>query len=287
MKKYSLIICLLLCLTVLCSCATKQDIDTSSGAVSTITEKADTSTIATPDVSEDKEPTETQKKPSQAQESVENGKTQQTEESKSTITEKITEETDKPEKPKQTTSSESTVVSKPTTKPTEETTSKPTETEPPKETTESTVPEIVRPTGIEVAQRVIYYINQHRETQGSAKLTAGGAMVLSVGLAIQNFPEGAIISMPLRADGMSKPKAFLMGVLSGAAEPVGAILTILAAGLVIPAMPYLLSFAAGAMIYVVVEELIPEMSEGEHSNSGVLMFCAGFTLMMALDVALG
>lgn len=176
MKKCSLIICLLLCLTVLCSCATKQNIDTSSGAVSTITEKADTSTIATPDVSEDKEPTETQKKPSQAQESVENGKTQQTEESKSTITEKITEETDKPEKPKQTTSSESTVVSKPTTKPTEETTSKPTETEPPKETTESTVPEIVRPTGIEVAQRVIYYINQHRETQGSAKLTALSGM---------------------------------------------------------------------------------------------------------------
>lgn len=176
MKKYSLIICLLLCLTVLCSCATKQDIDTSSGAVSTITERADTSTVTTPDTSDDKEPTETQKKPPQAQESVENGKTQQTEESKSTITEKITEETDKPEKPNKTTSSESTVVSKPTTKPTEETTSKPTETEPPKETPESSVPEIVRPTGVEVAQRVIYYINQHRETQGSAKLTALSGM---------------------------------------------------------------------------------------------------------------
>ena len=176
MKKYSLIICLLLCLTVFCSCATKQNIDTSSGAVSTITEKADTSTVITPDTSDDKEPTETQKKPSQAQESVEDGKKQQTEESKSTTTEKITEETDKPEKPKQTTSSESTVVSKPITKPTEETTSKPTETEPPKETTESTVPEIVRPTGVEVAQRVIYYINQHRETQGSAKLTALSGM---------------------------------------------------------------------------------------------------------------
>lgn len=176
MKKYSLIICLLLCLTVLCSCATKQDIDTSSGAVSTITERADTSTVITPDTSDDKEPTETQKKPPQAQESVENGKTQQTDESKSTITEKITEETDKPEKPNKTTSSESTVVSKPTTKPTEETTSKPTETEPPKETPESSVPEIVRPTGVEVAQRVIYYINQHRETQGSAKLTALSGM---------------------------------------------------------------------------------------------------------------
>lgn len=168
MKKYSLIICLLLCLTVLCSCATKQDIDTSSGAVSTITERADTSTVITPDTSDDKEPTETQKKPPQAQESVENGKTQQTEESKSTITEKITEETDKPEKPNKTTSSESTVVSKPTTKPTE--------TEPPKETPESSVPEIVRPTGVEVAQRVIYYINQHRETQGFAKLTALSGM---------------------------------------------------------------------------------------------------------------
>lgn len=176
MKKYSLIICLLLCLTVLCSCATKQDIDTSSGAVSTITERADTSTVITPDTSDDKEPTETQKKPPQAQESVENGKTQQTEESKSTITEKITEETDKPEKPNKTTSSESTVVSKPTTKPTEETTSKPTETAPPKETPESSVPEIVRPTGVEVAQRVVYYINQHRETQGSAKLTVLSGM---------------------------------------------------------------------------------------------------------------
>ena len=102
-----------------------------------------------------------------------------------------------------------------------------------------------------------------------------------------NISEGAIISMPLRAGGMSKPKAFLMGVLSGAAEPVGAILTILAAGLVIPAMPYLLSFAAGAMIYVVVEELIPEMSEGEHSNVGTISFAGGFTAMMILDVALG
>ena len=122
---------------------------------------------------------------------------------------------------------------------------------------------------------------------GSALITAGGALALSLGIAIQNFPEGAIISMPLCAEGKSKGKAFLDGVLSGAVEPVGAILTILAAGLIIPAMPYLLSFAAGAMMYVVVEELIPEMSAGKHSNIGVVMFAAGFTLMMALDVALG
>lgn len=122
---------------------------------------------------------------------------------------------------------------------------------------------------------------------GSAAVTAGGALALSLGIAIQNFPEGAIISMPLYAQGKSKFKAFLDGTLSGAVEPAAAFLTILAAGLIVPAMPYLLSFAAGAMMYVVVEELIPEMSEGEHSNIGVLMFAAGFTLMMALDVALG
>ncbi|MCR4732535.1 MAG: ZIP family metal transporter [Lachnospiraceae bacterium] len=122
---------------------------------------------------------------------------------------------------------------------------------------------------------------------GSKAVTAGGALALSLGIAIQNFPEGAIISMPLHAQGQSKSKAFIGGVLSGAVEPVGAFLTILAAGLIVPAMPYLLSFAAGAMMYVVVEELIPEMSEGEHSNIGVMMFAFGFTLMMALDVALG
>ncbi len=122
---------------------------------------------------------------------------------------------------------------------------------------------------------------------GSTQITAGGALALSLGIAIQNFPEGAIISMPLHAEGRSKSKAFLDGVLSGAVEPAGAILTILLAGLIVPAMPYLLIFAAGAMMYVVVEELIPEMSEGEHSNIGVVMFAVGFTLMMALDVALG
>ena len=122
---------------------------------------------------------------------------------------------------------------------------------------------------------------------GSAEITTGGALALSIGIAIQNFPEGAIISMPLHAEGKTKVKAFRDGVLSGAVEPVGAVLTVLFAGLFVPAMPYLLSFAAGAMIYVVVEELIPEMSAGEHSNVGVVMFALGFTLMMALDVALG
>lgn len=122
---------------------------------------------------------------------------------------------------------------------------------------------------------------------GSTQITAAGALALSLGIAIQNFPEGAIISMPLRAEGMNKSRAFLGGVLSGAVEPLGALLTILAAGLVVPALPYLLSFAAGAMIYVVVEELIPEMSQGEHSDVGALTFALGFTLMMALDVALG
>ncbi|MBQ6554895.1 MAG: ZIP family metal transporter [Firmicutes bacterium] len=118
-------------------------------------------------------------------------------------------------------------------------------------------------------------------------MTSAAALALSIGIAIQNFPEGAIISMPLKAEGESKLKAFRDGVLSGVVEPVGAALTILAASRIIPAMPYLLSFAAGAMLYVVVEELIPEMSQGEHSNIGTLAFAFGFSLMMALDVALG
>ena len=122
---------------------------------------------------------------------------------------------------------------------------------------------------------------------GSAEISAGGALALALGIAIQNFPEGAIISMPLHAEGMSKGKAFLYGTLSGAVEPVGTVLTVLLSSLLVPAMPYLLSFAAGAMLYVVVEELIPEMSEGEHSNIGVISFAVGFSLMMALDVALG
>ena len=122
---------------------------------------------------------------------------------------------------------------------------------------------------------------------GASQITAAGALALSLGIAIQNFPEGAIISMPLRAEGRKKGRAFLGGVLSGVVEPIGAVLTVLAAGLVVPALPYLLSFAAGAMLYVVVEELIPEMSEGKHSNIGTVFFAIGFSLMMVLDVSLG
>ena len=122
---------------------------------------------------------------------------------------------------------------------------------------------------------------------GTAQITAAGALALSLGIAIQNFPEGAIISMPLRAEGMKKGRAFWGDVLSGIVEPIGAVLTILAAGIVVPALPYLLSFAAGAMLYVVVEELIPEMSQGQHSNVGTVFFAVGFSVMMVLDVALG
>ena len=122
---------------------------------------------------------------------------------------------------------------------------------------------------------------------GNAQVTAASALVLSLGIAIQNIPEGAIISMPLRAEGQSRGKAFAGGVLSGIVEPIGAMLTILATQLVIPALPYLLSFAAGAMLYVVVEELIPEMSQGRHSNIGTVLFAVGFSVMMVLDVALG
>ena len=122
---------------------------------------------------------------------------------------------------------------------------------------------------------------------GSTEITAAGALALSIGIAIQNFPEGAIISMPLRSEGMRSGKAFLGGVLSGVVEPLGAAATVAAAGVLTPVLPYMLSFAAGAMIYVVVEELIPEMSVGEHSNSGTVFFAVGFSLMMALDVALG
>ena len=115
---------------------------------------------------------------------------------------------------------------------------------------------------------------------GTAQITAAGALALSLGIAIQNFPEGAIISLPLRAEGMKKGRAFWGGVLSGIVEPIGAVLTVLAAGIVVPAFPYLLSFAAGAMLYVVVEELIPEMSQGQHSNVGTVFFAVGFSVMM-------
>lgn len=122
---------------------------------------------------------------------------------------------------------------------------------------------------------------------GNETITMTGALALSIGIAIQNFPEGAIISMPLCSEGMKKKKAFLLGSLSGAVEPIAALLTIFASSFIIPALPYLLSFAAGAMIYVVVEELIPEMSQGKHSNLGTIFFTLGFTTMLVLDVALG
>lgn len=137
------------------------------------------------------------------------------------------------------------------------------------------------PEGMAVGMIYAGYVTNPEE------ISLGSALVLSLGIAIQNFPEGAIISMPLRAEGMSKSKAFLCGTLSGIVEPIGALLTILAAQHIIAFLPYFLSFAAGAMLYVVVEELIPEMSQGRHSNLGTLFFAIGFTLMMALDVGLG
>lgn len=122
---------------------------------------------------------------------------------------------------------------------------------------------------------------------GSESISAAAALTLSLGIALQNLPEGAIVSIPLKSGGMKRGRAFGYGVLSGVVEPIGAIVTILLAQWVAPLLPYLLSFAAGAMLYVVVEELIPEMSEGEHSDLGTLFFAVGFTLMMVLDVALG
>lgn len=122
---------------------------------------------------------------------------------------------------------------------------------------------------------------------GETNVTMAGAIALSIGIAIQNIPEGAIISMPLRSHGVSKGKSFLYGILSGVVEPIGAILAIMLASLITPVLPYMLAFAAGAMMYVVVEELIPETSEGAHSNLGTIAFAIGFSLMMVLDVALG
>ena len=121
----------------------------------------------------------------------------------------------------------------------------------------------------------------------NAGITMAGAFALAIGIAIQNFPEGAIISMPLKSEGMSKTKAFLYGTLSGIVEPIGAIITILLTNAVVPMLPYLLAFAAGAMIYVVVEELIPESQAGEHSNIGTIGVAIGFVVMMILDIALG
>ena len=122
---------------------------------------------------------------------------------------------------------------------------------------------------------------------GESSVTMAGALALSLGIALQNFPEGAIISLPLRGEGNSRVKSFLLGTLSGAVEPAGAFLAIALAGIVTPILPYMLSFAAGAMIYVVVEELIPEASAGKHSNVGTIAFAVGFAIMMILDVALG
>ena len=122
---------------------------------------------------------------------------------------------------------------------------------------------------------------------GGTGVSQAAALALALGIAIQNFPEGAIVSMPLRAEGMPKGRTFLYGVLSGAVEPIASLITILAASAVVPVLPYFLAFAAGAMMYVVVEEMIPEMSEGKHSNWGTVAFAVGFVLMMILDVALG
>lgn len=124
-------------------------------------------------------------------------------------------------------------------------------------------------------------------TQSSSSVPATMAIALAIGIAIQNFPEGAIVSLPLRECGVKKGKTFWLGVLSGVVEPIGAGITLLFANIITPALPYLLSFAAGAMIYVVVEELIPEMTEGKHSHVGTIFFFVGFTMMMVLDVILG
>ncbi len=122
---------------------------------------------------------------------------------------------------------------------------------------------------------------------GSGNISATGALVLAIGIAIQNFPEGAIVSMPLRAEGMKKSRTFIYGSLSGIVEPIATLLTLLAAQAVVTVLPFLQAFAAGAMIYVVVEELVPEMSGGKHTNIGTISFSLGFVLMMILDVALG
>ena len=155
-------------------------------------------------------------------------------------------------------------------------------------------------TGLKKTTKLVLAVTLHNLPEGMAVgivyagwMYAGrgismmSALALALGIALQNFPEGAIVSMPLRAEGMPKGKTFLLGVLSGAVEPVGALLTLFAAGFFLPVLPYLLSFAAGAMFYVVVEELIPEMAQGNHSNIGTVSFAAGFVLMMIMDLALG
>ena len=155
-------------------------------------------------------------------------------------------------------------------------------------------------TGLKRTTKLILAVTLHNIPEGMAvgvvyagwlygdnQITAAAAFALALGIAIQNFPEGAIVAMPLRAEGMGKIKTFIYGTLSGIVEPIAGLITLVAAGYVVPVMPYLLSFAAGAMIYVVVEELIPEMSEGEHSNLGTVFFSLGFVLMMILDISFG
>ena len=137
------------------------------------------------------------------------------------------------------------------------------------------------PEGMAVGVVVAGFMN------GTTGVTMASAVALAIGIAIQNFPEGAIISLPLKGEGSSKGKAFLYGMLSGIVEPIAAIITIVLSSFIVPVLPYLLSFAAGAMIYVVVEELIPESSHGKHSNIGTIGFGIGFIIMMILDVALG
>ena len=122
---------------------------------------------------------------------------------------------------------------------------------------------------------------------GNSTISAMSALALAIGIAIQNFPEGAIVTMPLLKEGYTKTKAFMFGIISGIAEILGAVVTIMLTNVIVPIMPYMLSFAAGAMVYVVVEELIPEASEGEHSNIGTIAFALGFSIMMVLDIALG
>ena len=164
---------------------------------------------------------------------------------------------------------------------------------------ESTKPEGIK-TKLKKTTMMVFAVTLHNLPEGMAVgvsfagalmentgITLAGAFALAIGIAIQNFPEGAIISMPLKAEGMSKGKAFLYGTLSGIVEPIGAIITILLTSTVIPILPYVLAFAAGAMIYVVVEELIPESQVGGHSNIGTIGMAIGFTIMMILDVALG
>lgn len=154
-------------------------------------------------------------------------------------------------------------------------------------------------TGLKHTTKLVLAVTIHNIPEGMAVgvvladwligggVSQAGALALAIGIAIQNFPEGAIVSTPLLAEGMPKGRTFLCGVLTGVVEPIAGLITVLAASAVVPIMPYLLAFAAGAMVYVVVEELIPEMSEGLHSNTGTIAFAVGFVLMMVLDVTLG